>query len=131
MGDVTLKSWVKCPNTPSMTLGIGQLGLSQPVHQPSGGPGRPSAPAHPVDPVAKAPALDRLELSSTLPPEVVAEVDRAFERVGELAAQNRELHFVRDEDSGRIIVQVRDMEGRVVRTIPNSEALHVMGGAEL
>ncbi|MDP9385084.1 MAG: flagellar protein FlaG [Actinomycetota bacterium] len=84
-----------------------------------------------MDPAAKAPSGDRVELSSTPPPDALAEVDRAFERVSELAAQNRELHFSRDEASGRIIVQVRDMEGHVLRTIPNSEALHVMAGAEL
>ncbi len=114
-----------------MTIGIGQLGLSQPVYQPPRGPERPSAPADAADPVVQAPAVDRVELSSTPPADALAEVDRAFERVSELAAQNRELHFSRDAESGRIIVQVRDMEGQVLRTIPNSEALHVMGGAEL
>lgn len=114
-----------------MTLGIGQLGLSQPIYQPLQGPERPSAPAAPVDPVAKGASLDRVELSSAPPRDALAEVDRAFERVSELAAQNRELHFSRDEDSGRIIVQVRDMEGHVVRTIPSTEALDVLAGAEL
>lgn len=68
--------------------------------------------------------------SSTLPTQVSAAIDRAFERVGELAAENRELHFARDEEAGRIIVQVRDLEGRVLRTIRNREALRVMAGAE-
>ncbi|CAA9538562.1 MAG: hypothetical protein AVDCRST_MAG30-4494 [uncultured Solirubrobacteraceae bacterium] len=115
-----------------MTFGIGQLGASHPVYQPTRGPDRPSAPVGAADPVVKAPARDRVELSSsTPPPEAMAEVDRAYERVAELAAQNRELHFSKDPSSGRIIVQVRDMEGHVVRTIPNEKALHVLNGAEL
>ena len=80
----------------------------------------------------KAPARDRVELSHTgPPPEAMAEVERAYQRVAELAAQNRELHFSKDPSSGRIIVQVRDMEGHVLRTIPNEKALHILNGAEL
>jgi uncharacterized FlaG/YvyC family protein len=46
-----------------------------------------------------------------------------------MAAANRELHFERDPDSGRVIVQVRDLATReVIRTIPPSEALTVMSG---
>ncbi len=36
-----------------------------------------------------------------------------------------------DEDSGRVIVQVRDLDGRVIRTIPPSEALDVLSGRPL
>jgi len=114
-----------------MTFGIGHLGPVRPVHQPPVGPERPSAPADAADPVVKALAVDRVELSSTPPAEALAEVDRAYERVSELAAQNRELHFTKDLESGRIIVQVRDMDGNVLRTIPNEEALHVLTGGEL
>ena len=115
-----------------MTFGIGQLGASHPVYQPTRGPDRPSAPADAADPVVKASARDRVELSSsTPPPEALAEVDRAYQRVAELAAQNRELHFSKDKASGRIIVEVRDMEGHVLRTIPNTKALHILGGEEL
>ncbi len=115
-----------------MTFGIGPVEASHPVYQPTRGPDRPSAPADAADPVEKAVARDRVELSSSTPPaEALADVDRAFQRVAELAAQNRELHFLKDPASGRIIVQVRDMEGHVLRTIPNEQALHVMSGAEL
>jgi uncharacterized FlaG/YvyC family protein len=44
-----------------------------------------------------------------------------------MAAQNRELHFERDPQSGRVVVQVRDLATReVVRTIPPSEALGIL-----
>ena len=47
------------------------------------------------------------------------------------AADNRELHFSTDADTGRVIVQVRDLEGNVIRTIPPSHALHAMSGGAL
>jgi flagellar protein FlaG len=47
----------------------------------------------------------------------------------ELRAQNRELHFAKDPASGRVRVEVRDLEGNVIRTIPPSQALDIMGGA--
>jgi uncharacterized FlaG/YvyC family protein len=62
---------------------------------------------------------------------VLAEADRAAARAEELARANRELHFEKDQASGRIIVQVRDLEGNVLRTIPPSSALDVMSGAGL
>ena len=115
-----------------MTLGIGAAG--GPYPSPYAGPGPrfpPSAPGEPAAAaVAVAPGADRVELSfGSPPPEVLQEVDAAYKRVLDLAAQNRELHFSRDEETGRIIVQVRDLEGHVIRTIPKAHALDVMAGA--
>jgi len=113
-----------------MTIGIDNLGA---VYQPTGqSPRARFAPSAPVDPHATLPKVDRVELSDSVPPpELRAEVERAAERAAELASQNRELHFAKDEDSGRIIVQVRDLDGNVIRTIPNSEALDVLSGDAL
>lgn len=67
-----------------------------------------------------------------VPPEdALREVDRAAARAEELWRDKRELHFAMDDDSGRVIVQVRDHEGRVIRTIPPSEALDIMSGRPL
>ena len=71
------------------------------------------------------------ELPPTPPPEAVAMIDRAAQRAEELWRDQRELHFAMDEDSGRVIVQVRDLDGRVIRTIPPSEALDVLSGKAL
>ena len=60
------------------------------------------------------------------PPEALREVDRAAARADELWRDKRELHFEMDEDSGRVLVQVRDLDGRVIRTVSPSEALDVM-----
>lgn len=81
--------------------------------------------------LARAAPVDTVELSlAAYPPrEVLAEVDAAAERVDELAAANRELHFRTDEESRRVIVEVRDLDGNVIRTIPASQALDVISGA--
>jgi flagellar protein FlaG len=62
---------------------------------------------------------------------VLDEVARARDRAAELAANNRELHFSTDQDTGRVIVQVRDLQGNVIRTIPPSHALQVVSGAPI
>jgi hypothetical protein len=69
-----------------------------------------------------------ISLPPSPPPEVLDEVAAARDRAAELAADNRELHFSTDQETGRVIVQVRDLEGNVIRTIPPSEALTVMAG---
>jgi len=68
---------------------------------------------------------------ATPPPEVQDEIAAARDRAADLASQNRELHFSKDEETGRVVVQVRDLDGNVIRTIPPSEALAVMTGQEL
>ena len=64
-------------------------------------------------------------------PEAREMVDRAAERVDELAKQNRELHFSRDETTNRVVIEVRDLDGNVLKTIPPAKALEIMSGAEL
>jgi hypothetical protein len=72
-----------------------------------------------------------ISLPPSPPPELLDEVAAARDRAAELAANNRELHFSTDQDTGRVIVQVRDLQGNVIRTIPPSHALDVMAGGVL
>ena len=72
-----------------------------------------------------------ISLPPSPPQHVLDDVAAARDRAAELAADNRELHFSTDKDTGRVIVQVRDLEGNVIRTIPPSHALQVMSGAPL
>jgi hypothetical protein len=65
------------------------------------------------------------------PSEVLVEVDAASARAAQLAAENRELHFERDAATGRVVIQVRTLGGEVLRTIPPSGALDIMGGRAL
>jgi flagellar protein FlaG len=109
-----------------MSLEIGRLTFQPPVAPAS----RP-APATPATGFAVA-AADAADVIPPTPPrEVLAEVKRAAARAEEMAAGDRELHFSRDTDSGRIVVEVRDLEGNVLRTIPPSKALDVMSGGGL
>ena len=103
-----------------MDLRIGQLGFTT----PSTAPRRPAlSPAgfglpEPVD----------TRIPDAPPSEVLREVQAAGRRAEELWRAQRELHFQVDDDTGRVIVQVRDLEGNVIRTVPPSEALDIMSG---
>ena len=114
-----------------MSFEIGPL----PPVQPGVAPRRPAPAASADFPAqlsrASAPAGDVavISLPPSPPPEVLDEVAAARDRAAELAASNRELHFHEDEETGRVIIQVRDLAGNVLRTIPPSEALAVMSGA--
>jgi uncharacterized FlaG/YvyC family protein len=65
------------------------------------------------------------------PPELHDEIDAASKRVDELRAEGRELHFSFDHQSQRVAIQVRDLDGNVLRTIPPSKALQVVSGGKL
>jgi FlaG protein len=58
-------------------------------------------------------------------------VDRAAEVVDDLYKNNRELHFSVDKSSNRVVIEVRDLEGHVLKTIPPAKALDVLAGAAL
>ena len=72
-----------------------------------------------------------LAIPASPPAEVLDAVGAAAARAAELRSQNRELHFEKDEHSGRVIIQVRDLAGNVIRTIPPSSALEIMSGAAI
>jgi flagellar protein FlaG len=112
-----------------------EIGPVPPI-QPATASARPSAPSADFALVlgkasAPAPAVDTAQLSLPAypPAEVLDAVGAAANRVDELVAQNRELHFRKDEETGRVIVEVRDLDGNVIRTIPPSHALEIMSGA--
>ena len=109
-------------------------------------------PAGPNDPTALAavsanartesapqlrPRLEMVEgatvdmLPSRPPIEVLQEMQAASARYDELRSQQRELHFTHDSSQNRVVVEVRDLEGNVLRTIPPSQALDVIAGGPL
>jgi hypothetical protein len=90
-----------------------------------------SGSANPPVGVQRTPSRAAGDIPAKPPVDVLAEIDRASARAEELARANRELHFEKDPNSGRIVVQVRDLEGNVLRTIPPSAALDMMSGAGL
>jgi flagellar protein FlaG len=72
-----------------------------------------------------------ISVPATPPPELRGEVERASARYDELRAQQRELHFANDPQSGRLVIEVRDLHGNVIRTVAPSKALDVISGAPL
>jgi flagellar protein FlaG len=115
-----------------------EIGPVPPI-QPGSAPRRAAAAtpgfsldlARPAARTAAAQDTAQLSLPASPPAEVLDAVGAAAARAAELRAANRELHFHKDEQSGRVIVEVRDLEGHVIRTIPPSHALDVMAGAAL
>jgi flagellar protein FlaG len=96
----------------------------------TGSPPR-SAPASKADFGASLDAAVNVStLPASPPPAVLEDMHAAARVVEELHAQARELHF-EVLDSGRVAVQVRDLEGNVIRTIPPAKALEVAAGAPL
>ena len=116
-----------------MTLQIGRFTPYE--HLATSALGRAVTPA-PQQPVAER-FVARVEdtVVGEVPPapteEARAMVDRAAERVEQLHADDRELHFSREEGTNRVIIEVRDLDGNVIKTIPPSKALDIMSGAEL
>jgi FlaG protein len=109
-----------------MTFEIGAMPPSQPA------PAQRRAASLPA-PTEPAPRVDTVELSlpASPPADVLDQVDAAAVRAEALAAANRELHFRLDDATGRVVVEVRDFDGNVIRTIPPSEALEIMAGASI
>jgi uncharacterized FlaG/YvyC family protein len=96
---------------------------------------QPRPPANAVRPsqqnhqVVSADTVDAMP--SRPPAEVLAEMEAASRRYDELRSQKRELHFAHDPQQNRVVVEVRDLEGNVLRTIPPSQALDVIAGGSL
>lgn len=111
-----------------MTFEIGRLTFQTPAATP---PAPAKAPPAARRPTPEADVDTSSVIPAAPPPEVLAEVDAAFERAHQLAQENRELHFSTDAHTGRVVIEVRTLAGEVLRTIPPSEALDVMAGKDL
>ena len=107
---------------------IGHLDFSPPPAAPRKAAGASTSGAF------APPRRDRADIGAipAQPPvDTLREVDRAAARAEELWSEKRELHFEPDQDSGRMIVQLRDLDGNVLRTIPPSEALRILSDRSL
>jgi flagellar protein FlaG len=72
-----------------------------------------------------------IDVPATPPPELRGEIERASARQDELRSAGRDMHFATDPTSGRLVIEVRDLDGNLIRTIPPSKALDVISGAPL
>ena len=109
---------------------------------PIGGPGRPQPPPGPAAAGAAPGFADALRAAAdqamlgadpgsvpaSPPPHLRSEVEAAAARYEQLERMGRELHFSIDEENG-VVVEVRDLEGRLIRTVPSSAALDIATGA--
>jgi hypothetical protein len=62
------------------------------------------------------------------PPEVMAEIDAAWERAQELFSDELELHFEVDRRFGRAWAELRTADGSVAETMSASEAVELCCG---
>jgi len=61
-------------------------------------------------------------------PEARELVAIAADVVQRMHEHNRELHFSTDETTNRVVIEVRDLDGNVIKTIPPSKALDILSG---
>lgn len=88
-----------------------------------------------VDGAADALDLSSSEVPAGPPPEVLEAMSAAGRVARELHAQGRALRFVTPAESGaadgRVRIELTNLDGDVLRTIPPSEALDVATGSPL
>ncbi|MDW5597019.1 flagellar protein FlaG [Conexibacter stalactiti] len=71
------------------------------------------------------------DVPSSPPQQVLDAMDAASRAYQALREQGRELRFAQDADTGRMTIEVRDMDGNLLRMIPPSKLLDVATGGIL
>jgi flagellar protein FlaG len=84
----------------------------------------PDAPGRPPAEPGVAATVDTVP--SSPPPELRAEILAAQRAVRDMYERGRELHF--EMTDGRLRIELRDLDGNVLKTIPPSHALEIAGG---
>jgi hypothetical protein len=107
-----------------------ELSALNAIRQYQAQPGRAAVPAATPDAgrgkAAPAAGATVDMFPSSPPPELRAEILAAQRAVQDLHDRGRELHFEMAE--GRVRIELRDLDGNVLKTIPASEALDIAGG---
>jgi len=86
-----------------------------------------------ADAPADAADVSSSDIPASPPPAVLDAIEAAGRVAHDLHAQGRELRFVPASESrdGRMRVEVTDLDGNILRTIPPSQALDVATGGQL
>ena len=71
------------------------------------------------------------DIPASPPPAVMREVDAASLRAEWMRENGYQLHFEVDPNDQRVRVEVRDLEGRLIRVVPPSEGLAIATGGPL
>jgi hypothetical protein len=80
----------------------------------------PDEPAPAVDLAAQARLLLDRAIPASPPPAVLEEMRVAAQAAERLVQHQRALRFQRDSTTSRVVVEVRDVEGNTLTTIPPS-----------
>lgn len=109
-----------------------------PIGGPLPGTAAPARGPRAAAPAAAFPQVDAFTptavdptLPETIPHELATQISAAARTAADLHARGRELRFEPDPASGRVRVEVRDLDGNVLRQLPLTEALDVATGAPL
>ncbi|MEA2267923.1 MAG: hypothetical protein QOF29_3760 [bacterium] len=95
-----------------------------PVRPAARAPGANGAFARAVTAATRADTLDVIPAAP--PPELLDEISAAQRAVRDMHERGRELHF--EMADGRVHIELRDLEGNVLREIPPSQALEIAAG---
>jgi flagellar protein FlaG len=118
-----------------MTLQIGRFTPYEHLAAALYAPGKVAPDAHPKHQKPTGVQESGAIVGSVPPaptPEARQLVNKAAEVVDQLHKSNRELHFTKDKSTNRVVIEVRDLDGNVLKTIPPAKALDVLSGtAEL
>ncbi|HTA13495.1 MAG TPA: hypothetical protein VK781_01395 [Solirubrobacteraceae bacterium] len=87
--------------------------------------------ALPSDPAVSERTLSSGACSSTPPAGVLEEIAAAGRTSEELRASGRIVRFARDEQSGRVTVELRGREGNMLRALSIAETLDIAAGKPL
>ena len=106
-----------------------------PIVGGTGGTQRPQ----PAEPAQRTPASKTFSQhldpavgdESQPPPEVQAEVQAALRAADRLQELGRRLHFERDEHGGPVRIEVRDLDGNVLRQVATGEVFEFAGGGRV
>jgi flagellar protein FlaG len=109
------------------------IGSVQGVHAaaaPVRSTNRPSASGG-TQTASEAVKVDVSGIPSSPPSEVLDAMGTASNVYDQLAAKNRGLSFKIDDATGKVVVAVHDLEGKVLFTVPASKALDIASGGSL
>jgi len=111
-----------------MSFDVSGIDGSHAFHARGTRPVSAEAPAgatpHPVDPPLRRHSIDAFPASA--PPELRVQMLAAQRAVADMRARGRELHF--EMTDGRLRIEMRDLDGNVLREIPGREALEIASG---
>jgi flagellar protein FlaG len=79
----------------------------------------------------KPPRSVRYTADGSLPDDVRDAIIAAGQVAERLAADGRQLHFAHDPASGAVVIEVQDLDGNVLGTIPPTKVLELAAGAPL